>query len=793
MNKSNLAQSALTTSSQGGVAAGLWLAFIALLFVVMPLRAQIGDWRIYGAYHDAQQTVCLHGLVYVLSDGNLYSYNPDDTSVETYDKATVLSDFGIYSILPNAATNELVIVYTNGNIDIMDAQCNVVNLPDLKQKSLSDKTINDVLVIDGTLYVCTNSGIVCVDVAKHLFGDFYSFGENVRSIMLYDGYLYALTAQSLYKGKVGANLLDPSNWSKVRDITWLLKLRVYDGRVYALGSSSIFHISNIERFSAHSVQSGAACSNAFELNGHFFFFLKAGGVYELTDEEVVTAWEGAEGIRCLDYSNNQYWAACADLGLKAYKASDSERSFTESLSSIIPDSPRRNFAYRLSMEQGQRLLVSGGAFNYPAVRRMATAMKYEDNKWTTFDEAEPLAKVGSTAYLNATDIVQDPKDAEHHWVSLSRSGLYEFKDYKLVNHFTFDNSPLATILPEGSDPYSYVRITALAFDSQNNLWMCNNETHTIFRMLLSNGTWNSYYISEIDSFTTFDRTIFDRRGWAWTNSRRTAPGTAAGFVVIDTNGNPSNPSGFKHRFIGTFSNQDGRSYSPILFFCIKEDLDGAMWFGCQSGLFVSYDPSKVFNSDFTLTQIKVPRNDGSNLADYLLSDVPVSCIAIDGGNRKWIGTNGNGVYLISADGLEQLQHFTVENSPLTSNTIYDIAIDGKTGEVYFATDAGLVSYRGDATDPAATLEKDNVRVFPNPVRPDYNGPITITGLAYNTNVKIVNASGRLVAEGTSVGGQFSWDGCLTNGQHVASGIYYVLAADEQGNNGVAAKFLVVKD
>ena len=760
----------------------------------MPLRAQIGDWRIYGAYHDAQQTVCLHGLVYVLSDGNLYSYNPDDTSVETYDKATVLSDFGIYSILPNAANNELVIVYTNGNIDIMDAQCNVVNLPDLKQKSLSDKTINDVLVIDGTLYICTNSGIVCVDVGKHLFGDFYSFGKSVRNIAIIDGVIYAICVGQVYKGDTKTNLLDPANWVHVRDLA-LLRVIEFDGNVYVSNGGSVFQIQNLSRFTIKSVLAYPNRSWKIE-NGRFFVFGRNGGVSEILPDLTSRFLEGSEQVYDFSYYKDMYWAACADNGLKAFseKTEGSEHSLSEAVSSVIPDSPRRNFAYRLSMENGQRLLVSGGAFNYPAVNRLATIMKYENNSWTNFEEEAATEAAGpSISYYNATDIVQDPKDAEHHWVSLARSGLYEFKDYKYVNHYTYDNSPLATIRPESANPHLYVRITALAFDSQNNLWMCNNETHTIFRMLLSNGTWNSYYISEIDSFTTFDRTIFDRRGWAWTNSRRTAPGTTAGFVVIDTNGNPSNPSGFKHRFIGTFSNQDGRSYSPILFFCIKEDLDGAMWFGCQSGLFVSYDPSKVFNSDFTLTQIKVPRNDGSNLADYLLSDVPVSCIAIDGGNRKWIGTNGNGVYLISADGLEQLQHFTVENSPLTSNTIYDIAIDGQTGEVYFATDAGLVSYRGDATDPAATLEKGNVRVFPNPVRPDYNGPITITGLAYNTNVKIVNASGRLVAEGTSVGGQFSWNGCLTNGQHVASGIYYVLAADEQGNNGVAAKFLVVKD
>ena len=201
----------------------------------------------------------------------------------------------------------------------------------------------------------------------------------------------------------------------------------------------------------------------------------------------------------------------------------------------------------------------------------------------------------------------------------------------------------------------------------------------------------------------------------------------------------------------------------------------------------------MFNNDFYFTQVKVPRNDGTNLADYLLSEVPIKCITIDGGNRKWIGTNGSGVFLVSADGLETIEHFTTENSPLISDDIYDIQINGETGEVFIATDAGLVSFFGDATDPAASLDKNNVLVYPNPVRPEYAGNISITGLAYDTNVKIVNAAGKLVNEGTSVGGEYTWNGRLASGKKCTSGVYYVLAADSEGKKGVVTKFLMVRE
>ena len=223
-----------------------------------------------------------------------------------------------------------------------------------------------------------------------------------------------------------------------------------------------------------------------------------------------------------------------------------------------------------------------------------------------------------------------------------------------------------------------------------------------------------------------------------------------------------------------------------------EDLDGAMWVGNTAGIFMTTEPEKVFDKDFYFTQVKVPRADGSNLADYLLSNVPVKCIAIDGANRKWVGTVSNGVYLISADGLEEIHHFTKDNSPLISDAINDIAINGETGEVFIATDAGLCSYMGDATDPEETLESSRLKAFPNPVRPEYAGNVRVTGLSYNTDVKIANAGGKVVYEGKSNGGQFSWNCCYQNGKRVSSGIYYVLGTDEEGKKGASCKILIVK-
>jgi hypothetical protein len=194
----------------------------------------------------------------------------------------------------------------------------------------------------------------------------------------------------------------------------------------------------------------------------------------------------------------------------------------------------------------------------------------------------------------------------------------------------------------------------------------------------------------------------------------------------------------------------------------------------------------------TFTQVKVPRNDGTNLADYLLSGIDIQSIAIDGGGRKWFATNGQGVYLISADNMTQLQQFTTENSKLLSNSVMSIAINQKTGEVFFGTDKGLCSYISDATETNTEMTSDNVWAYPNPVEPEYTGPITITGLTLDADIKILSANGAVVNEGRSNGGTYTWDGCDKKGRRVASGVYMVVTATNKGEKGTVCKIAIVR-
>lgn len=760
-----------------------------LLFAgIRPASAEIGSWRVFPAYHNATKVVDMGGRLYVLSDGGLYSYDTEDTSVETYDKAMQLSDNGLFDIAKSEATGELVLVYTNGNVDIMDANGECYNMPELKNKVLADKTINDVFAKDGNVYVSTNSGIIVIDVAKRVFSNFFNLGAEVVSAVEADGKIYASTPNGIYRGDTEDNLLDSENWHQLCT-AHMGRLVPFGNDLYAMVGNVVYRITDKDNIESSKIKMFGDKYTSYSFVGDRLFLYNSYRVVSIGTNGKFVGY-AMNKINCMLLKDGTYWTANGANGLVGMKLVDG--NFETTTESIIPNSPVRNYCYKLNMI-GDRLLIAGGSFDYNGIERNGTIMKYEDGQWTAFDEEGAKEVVTARYYKDITDIVQDPSDPEHHFASAACSGLYEFRDYKLERHYTYNNSPLTSILPNSSAPGFYTRITSLNFDKNKNLWMCNTECDTIIRVKKNDGTWKAFYFEEIAGYPTFDHTVFDSRGWVWVNSRRSTPfGHKAGVFVFDHNGTLDDTSDDRHKLVSNFNNQDGTAYAPDLFNCMTIDLSGAMWFGNSLGLFVSYTPADVFDDNFHLAQVKVPRNDGTNLADYLLNGVNVKCITVDGGNRKWIGTSGSGVYLISSDGLETIHHFTTDNSPLISNNIYSIAIDGQTGEVFIGTDQGLVSFMSDATDPASEMNDDLLKVYPNPVRPDYQGRITITGLMYDSNVKIVNAAGRLVHEGTSVGGEFNWDGRLSSGKRAASGIYYVLATDSEGNEGASAKFLIVR-
>lgn len=407
-----------------------------------------------------------------------------------------------------------------------------------------------------------------------------------------------------------------------------------------------------------------------------------------------------------------------------------------------------------------------------------------DDEWTNYQENLSL-KTGYD-YLDNNVLAVDPRNANHVFVG-GRTGLYEFLDGQLKAYYNKDNSLLQGAMDRGRElGNNYVLINGLCFDNKGDLWILNSQASRENLLRLSaDGQMTSFskpaLMKDGVGGSVLTSMVFDNRNNLW--------------FCNDHWGYPAlfcyQPATDKLLSFTRFVNEDG-SNLDLVPHSVTPLSNGDVWVTTTIGPLL-LSRSAIDNPETAVfTQVKVPRNDGTNLADYLLSGIDVTCMAIDGGGRKWFGTKANGVYLISADNMTQVKHILSSNSPLLSDNILSIAINNATGEVFFGTDKGLCSYMSDATTPSDQPSEDKTYAYPNPVKPGYTGSITIVGLSMNVDVKIVTTNGVLVAAGTSNGGSFVWDGKDKFGKPVASGVYMVESADEDGNNGVVCKVAIVR-
>jgi len=454
----------------------------------------------------------------------------------------------------------------------------------------------------------------------------------------------------------------------------------------------------------------------------------------------------------------------------------------ELVKSLQPGGPKYNYFGYMTFKNNQ-LYTTGGTGRDGCIQ-----IKNNNDDWQIYQDTNLSAITGLTSYKNVVALSIDPQN-ENHVFAAARNGLYEFMNGELIKQYNNSNSPIGMFLGTAQE---YQMITGVVCDNEGNVWCLNSQSTTasLLKMNIETGEWTSYDLPELMQLTisgmkhslgNMINLLVDSQGYIWFINDHY---DLDSFYCFDPN-----TGQFINSYKG-FNNQDGTTYDDYRPHCLVETDDGDLWIGTKFGPFI-LEKANLYTNNASLTQVKVPRNDGTNYADYLLSGVNVSCMAIDGGGRKWFGTNGFGVYLISADNMTQLEYFTTANSPLLSDNIESIAINPSTGEVFIGTDQGLCSYMSDATEASIEMVKDNVYAYPNPVVAGYDGLITIVGLSMNADVKILSTSGQLVAEGRSNGGTFTWNGRDRSGKRVASGVYMVAAATSEGKKGTVCKIAVI--
>lgn len=457
----------------------------------------------------------------------------------------------------------------------------------------------------------------------------------------------------------------------------------------------------------------------------------------------------------------------------------------EMVKTLDPGGPKYNFVNFLRFKH-QKLYtcdgIMGGKFD-PG--KKGCVQVWDGNEWEIYQD--DIASLTGHSYMDIASVDADPSDDTHVFAS-GRVGLYEFKDGKYVKEYNYDNSPLKShaLLSPNKD---YIMIESVVYDKNGSLWILNSASAGTSLFELKDGEWISHHKPEF-LLSTGDRShdnmvkaMFDSRDLLWfCNDRFIEPALMC-----------YQPSTDAAVCYSTFINQDGTKIEGMYGVTdVAEDKDGNIWVGTDVGPFV-IDKDNIGKSaeDMVFTQVKVPRNDGTNYADYLLAGIHVTSIMVDNDGQKWIGTNGQGVYVISRDNMKEVHHFTTENSKLLSDIVGSIAMNPKTGEVFIGTENGLCSYMSGITGTIDTMNEDDVYAYPNPVTPDYNGLITITGLTDNADVKILSSNGVLIAEGKSSGRFFTWNGRDKNNERVASGVYMVATATSSGEKGVVCKIVII--
>lgn len=743
--------------------------------------AQFDKWEIYQAYQNTEQVEETNNYVFAVADSSLYAYGKEDQTLTVYSRKNGLSDNKIKVIRYHASSHTLVIAYRNGNIDLMGDD-GFYNLPFLKNSTtIQDKTINDIYFYNDYAYLSAEAGIVVVDLNKKEIADTYKIGS-VRSVCIIEDVLYALTNNAIRCGKLSDNLLDSSNWRNCNISTSMFSFASI-GRITDFQNSLCIYVPNdgvyymqngqFNRMIRDNMLSGIKAENGKLLAFSSTTLYVANSLNSIqTISGNISSLKDASNLK----SDDTYWLACGSSGLKSI-VRQSGNNYSITVDGLNIDSPKRNYAWELKYD-GEKLWVTGGGRWLNRYSRPNTIMTFSKGSWTNFDEYKIANQTRYSYIQDAMNVAVDPDDNNHSFVAYYGEGILELKNDSVIKWYNLNNSGLESAI---SNDIRYVRIGSVTLDDKKNLWITNCSVAGSIKVLTAEGQWYSYSYSEIANAPIIDKILITKQGYKFANMQHT---DKPGIFVFNDNGTITDQSDDVSKYYSSVNDNQGSVLSATRFFSLTEDKDGYIWAGTNIGPLVCYNPSQIEDLRFN----RIVLEDES---DYLLNGVRVNAIAVDGSNQKWIATEGSGIFLVNSDGTEVLENFTTDNSPLPTNTVNSIAINPKSGEVFFAVDGyGLLSYKGEATE--GNEDYSDIHAYPNPVRPEYNEKVTITGLMSNSTVKITDMAGNIIYQSKSVGGQISWNCKNAKGNKVASGIYLVLAATPEGKESVVTKIMVVK-
>ena len=794
-------------------------SIIALLSIITA-SAQSGSWKIHPVFGATPtNAIDVGDRIYYLVSNNLFCYDKETSENIMYDKSNYLNDTQISNVYYNYDKKYLVVAYSNSDIDIILENGRVKNIPDITNSLMpSLKTINHVTFNGNRIYVATAFGYVVIDDEKFEIAESRIYNKSITSAAVCGNYLLLSSADGTYIGLASKahSTLDSfvlyANEKKCKFLT------ITDKRFLTYGTNAIIYdiatdadgnptgltwvktIGNTAPSSVQPVKSLGVTMVLYPATPQYYKIDATGEASAAitlptaVKSELLTSQETDKGLWWAVGSNGIHKVAIN--GTTATTEVDYQKINASTVKRSVHLVYNTYLDYLMVSESGKNAIIGDTGAGKVTIN-ILTGSKWEEKNPVVSRITSP-----STNYLNNSYApLIDPNDPNTFYIGTLSDGIYKITNFEQAAYWHYD--PNATSTDTGNSALTkskgYCNVDGYQFDKAGNLWMVQAECPTPLKVLkkdrLNGGepSIDDWIIPDLDlsiCSPTWKQTLLITKksdikvycNGGWTSYT----------FFIDDNGDPSsNNIKYKLYHRTNLYDQDNNIYDWTFTRCMVEDLNGKVWIAGSNGV-IELDPQKAFNDDFRAYRPKVPRNDGTNNADYLLSGIETNCIAVDALNRKWIGTNSKGVFLVSADGTEIIEQLNTSNSVLPTDQILSICVKPNSNTIFIGTPNGVLEYETSSVTPAPSY--DEVLVYPNPVRPEYTGFISIKGLMANSLVKISDASGNVITSLQATGGTATWDGLNASGERVKSGVYYVLASENENetSSAIVAKFLVIR-
>lgn len=734
----------------------------------------IGSWRSHLPYRLGSYITQSDSKIYYATNLSIVALDKADNSVEFISKVEGLSEVGIDIIKYNPFSDILVIVYDNSVIDLLKSD-EIITMNQIKNFSnfLGEKKIYDIFIEnDSMLYLGANYGVSKLNIFSNEFTFTTFTGVSVESILVEENQIYASTAEGIYRAALdNINLDDFGNWDLLGEaegfpsdysskIVTTYKDDIYVGvndTLFLWRNNSLEFVHHETGYSINYLTSegknlliGFFCEEG--CSRHKLFYINESGDFLPASNACLGSPQYA-----IEDATGKIWFADGWRNFRSF--SSINETFCRETTF---NSPYSKNTREITIHNNEIWLAAGGV-NQTFSNNFSDHgfASFIDGQWSIYNRLTNDALKGVSLTDPGDDLLDFITIAIHPengnvYAGSFFEGLLELNREGEITLYNETNSSLGNAV--GDDQRT--RVSGLAFDAENNLWISNHIAEKPISVLKTDGTWQNFDPPSCTQ-TAIHQMDIDENDFKWM-----VVGNTQGGVMVFDEGDIDNDSDDRCRtFTENNSNLPTNNTN-----CLVVDLEGDIWVGTTEGIVIFECGGSAFEPECTGSR-RIVEQDG--FGAFLLDTEDVLTIAVDGANRKWVGTK-NGVFVLSPNGEEQIDRFTTENSPLFSDNIIDISINQLNGEVFICTGEGIISYQSDAIE-GANVNSSNIIVYPNPVRPDYSGPIAIKGLARDANVKITDISGRLVYETKALGGQAVWDGNDYNGRRANTGVYLVFS------------------